>query len=60
MNPVIQARELSRWYGMVMGLNNVSFEIAPGLTGSGRPERRGQKHAHPDHHRPASTQRRER
>jgi len=33
MNPVVQARELSRWYGMVMGLNNVSFEIAPGLTG---------------------------
>jgi ABC-2 type transport system ATP-binding protein len=33
MNPVIQARDLSRWYGMVMGLNNVSFEIAPGLTG---------------------------
>jgi ABC-2 type transport system ATP-binding protein len=33
MNAVIQAEELSRWYGMVMGLNNVSFEIAPGLTG---------------------------
>jgi ABC-2 type transport system ATP-binding protein len=33
MNPVIQARELSRWYGMVMGLNNVTFDIAPGLTG---------------------------
>jgi ABC-2 type transport system ATP-binding protein len=33
MNAVIQARELSRWYGMVMGLNNVSFDIAPGLTG---------------------------
>ncbi|HOW66650.1 MAG TPA: ABC transporter ATP-binding protein [Candidatus Paceibacterota bacterium] len=33
MNSVVQARELSRWYGMVMGLNNVSFEIGPGLTG---------------------------
>lgn len=33
MNAVIQARELSRWYGMVMGLNNVSFTIEPGLTG---------------------------
>ena len=31
--PVIQAAELSRWYGIVMGLNNVSFEIGPGLTG---------------------------
>ena len=30
--PVIQATELSRWYGIVMGLNNISFEIGPGLT----------------------------
>ena len=30
---VVQAWELSRWYGMVMGLNNVSFEIGAGLTG---------------------------
>lgn len=33
MNAIIQAREVSRWYGIVMGLNNVSFEIEPGLTG---------------------------
>ena len=33
MNAIIQARELSRWYGIVMGLNNVSFEIESGLTG---------------------------
>jgi ABC-2 type transport system ATP-binding protein len=33
MTPVIQARELSRWYGIVMGLNHVSFDVAPGLTG---------------------------
>ncbi|MGN6555472.1 MAG: ABC transporter ATP-binding protein [Verrucomicrobiota bacterium] len=33
MNAIIQAQELSRWYGIVMGLNNVSFAIAPGLTG---------------------------
>ena len=33
MNAIIQAHELSRWYGIVMGLNNVSFEIGPGLTG---------------------------
>jgi ABC-2 type transport system ATP-binding protein len=30
---IIQAVELSRWYGIVMGLNNVSFEIESGLTG---------------------------
>ena len=33
MSALIQAQELSRWYGIVMGLNNVSFEIEPGLTG---------------------------
>src|SRR5688572_13268446 len=33
MSPIIQAVELSRWYGIVMGLNNVSFTIEPGLTG---------------------------
>jgi len=30
---IIEAQELSRWYGIVMGLNNVSFEIEAGLTG---------------------------
>jgi len=30
---LIQANELSRWYGIVMGLNNVTFEIDAGLTG---------------------------
>ncbi len=33
MSAIIQAREISRWYGIVMGLNNVSFEIGLGLTG---------------------------
>ncbi len=33
MSAIVQAVELSRWYGIVMGLNNVSFEIEPGLTG---------------------------
>jgi len=33
MSAIIQAHELSRWYGIVMGLNNVSFEIPSGLTG---------------------------
>ena len=30
---IIEAVELSRWYGIVMGLNNVSFQIEAGLTG---------------------------
>jgi ABC-2 type transport system ATP-binding protein len=33
MKPVIQAHELSRWYGIVMGLNHVTFDVPPGLTG---------------------------
>jgi ABC-2 type transport system ATP-binding protein len=33
MSAIVQALELSRWYGIVMGLNNVSFEIESGLTG---------------------------
>jgi ABC-2 type transport system ATP-binding protein len=33
MSAVVHSRELSRWYGIVMGLNNVTFEIEPGLTG---------------------------
>ena len=33
MKPVIQAENLSRFYGIIMGLNNVSFSIGAGLTG---------------------------
>ena len=33
MSTIVQAQEVSRWYGIVMGLNNVSFEIETGLTG---------------------------
>ncbi len=33
MSAIVQVRELSRWYGIVMGLNNVSFEVGPGLVG---------------------------
>ncbi|MBE7540478.1 MAG: ABC transporter ATP-binding protein [Opitutaceae bacterium] len=33
MSAVIQAGELSCFYGLVLGLNNVSFTIGPGITG---------------------------
>lgn len=33
MSAIIEGHELSRWYGIVMGLNHVSFEVQPGLTG---------------------------
>jgi ABC-2 type transport system ATP-binding protein len=33
MSAIIEANKLSRWYGMVMGLNHIRFEVRPGLTG---------------------------
>lgn len=33
MNTIVQGCDLSRWYGLVMGLNHVSFEVHAGLTG---------------------------
>jgi ABC-2 type transport system ATP-binding protein len=31
--PIVEAGSLSRFYGMILGLNNVSFAIRPGITG---------------------------
>ncbi len=33
MNYIVQAKELSCFYGMVLGLNNVSFNLGSGITG---------------------------
>lgn len=33
MSTIVQAESLSRFYGMILGLNNVSFQIRPGITG---------------------------
>ncbi len=33
MNSIILAENLSRFYGVVLGLNNISFRINPGITG---------------------------
>lgn len=33
MEPIIEAKNLSRFYGIVLGLNNVTFGIRPGITG---------------------------
>jgi ABC-2 type transport system ATP-binding protein len=33
MNAIIQAENLSRFYGMILGLNNVTFTVRPGITG---------------------------
>ncbi|MCC7416873.1 MAG: ABC transporter ATP-binding protein [Acidobacteria bacterium] len=31
--PVIAAEGLSKWYGQIIGLNDVTFEVPPGITG---------------------------
>jgi ABC-2 type transport system ATP-binding protein len=31
--PVVAAAQLSKWYGQVIGLNDVSVSVAPGITG---------------------------
>jgi ABC-2 type transport system ATP-binding protein len=33
MNAIVEAENLSRFYGVILGLNNVSFTIRPGITG---------------------------
>ena len=33
MIPIIETRSLSKWYGNVLGLNDVSLQIEPGITG---------------------------
>ena len=33
MSVIVQARELGRWYGEVVGLNDLSVDISPGITG---------------------------
>jgi len=33
MTPIIHAENLSRFYGIVLGLNNVTFDVQPGITG---------------------------
>lgn len=33
MKPIVEACELSRWYGIVMGLNHVNFSVERGITG---------------------------
>ena len=33
MTPIIQAEHLSKWYGQVSGLNDVTVSVPPGITG---------------------------
>ena len=33
MSALVQAENVSRFYGMILGLNNVSFTLRPGITG---------------------------
>ena len=31
--PIVQAEHVSKWYGQVIGLNDVNVEVPPGITG---------------------------
>ncbi len=31
--PVVEFRSVSKWYGQVIGLNNLTLELPPGVTG---------------------------
>jgi ABC-2 type transport system ATP-binding protein len=33
IEPIVQAEHLSKWYGQVIGLNDVSVSVPPGITG---------------------------
>ena len=33
MTPIITADHVSKWYGQVIGLNDVSLSVPPGITG---------------------------
>ncbi len=33
MKPIISAKDLSKWYGEVIGLNSLNLDIYPGITG---------------------------
>ena len=52
---IITADHLSKWYGQVIGLNDVTLSVPPGITGAARAERRGQEHVHEAHHRAAAS-----
>ena len=41
----IELRNVSRWYGNVVAINDISMSVGPGVTGLLGPERRGEVHA---------------
>ena len=40
--PTIEVRQLSKWFGSVVALSDVSFDVGPGRHGAARSERRRQ------------------
>ena len=52
MRMALEVRSLSKNYGKVQALKNVSFKIGTGVYGLlGRSQRSGKVHNDPDHHR---------
>ena len=43
--PVIDVRSVSKWFGNVVAVNDVTLQVFPGITGLLGSQRRGQDHA---------------
>ena len=56
--PVVAASHLSKWYGQVIGLNDVTVTVPPGITGLLGPERRRQVDVPEVDHRAAEAEQR--
>ena len=54
--PIVSADHVSKWYGQVIGLNDVTVERAAGITGLLGPERRRQVDVHEADHRSAQAE----
>ena len=54
--PIVTAEHVSKWYGQVIGLNDVTVERAARHHRAARPERRRQVDVHEADHRPAQAE----
>ena len=54
--PLVEFSGVSKWYGMVIAVNDVTLRLVAGNYGPGRSERCGQEHAHQAADRPVAAQ----
>ena len=53
---IVAADHVSKWYGQVIGLNDVTLTVPPGITGLLGPNGAGQVHVHEADHRAAEAE----